>query len=211
MTIGNRERFAAALARFDAAAAEDPRTEIVNGQPVPKELLYGRRMSRRLATLAPDAPEAVQLAARSQHIRRWEIPRENYPVGREGYNCWRRALYRFHAQTAAQILHEVGYGADTVERVSELLQKKRLKLDPEMQLLEDVICLVFLECYFADFSQRHDPDKVAEIVRKTWRKMSPQGHAAAMELDLSPDAASLVQRALNNERPIINEQSVSRP
>lgn len=196
MPIIDLHRFAAALAAFDAANAADPHTEWVDGEPQPKELAYARRMTTWLARLAPNAPEAVQLAARSQHIRRWEIPRSDYPPGRDGYQRWRRTLYKFHAETAAQILREAGYEAETIERVKTLLQKKRLKLDPEVQLLEDVVCLVFLENYFADFSQQHDPAKVIEIVRKTWRKMSPQGHEAALALHLPPEAASLVEQAL---------------
>ena len=196
MPITDSRRFAAAIAAFDAANAADPHTELVEGVPQPKELVYARRMTDWLARLAPAAPEAVQLAARSQHIRRWEIPRGDYPPGPEGYQRWRRALYKFHAETAAAILRHVGYEAETVARVETLLQKKRLKLDPEVQLLEDVICLVFLENYFAAFSQQHDPAKVIDIVRKTWRKMSPQGHKAALSLQLPPEAASLVRQAL---------------
>lgn len=194
--IADRDRFERAIAVFDAANAEDPHGERVNGQAYPKELLYARRMTIWLERLAPDASEALQLAARSQHIRRWQIPRDDYPPGRDGYNRWRRALYKFHAETAGQILRWLNYDAATIERVQTLLQKKRLKLDPEVQLLEDVICLVFLENYFADFSQQHQPEKVVEIVRKTWRKMSPRGHEAALTLELSPRAARLVQQAL---------------
>ncbi len=194
--LANPQRFAQAIAGFDAANAEDPHLERVEGERQPKELAYARRMTAWLAKMAPDASEALQLAARSQHIRRWEIPRSDYPLGREGYNQWRRALYRFHAETAGRILRAVGYDDETIERVQTLLQKKRLKLDPEVQLLEDVICVVFLEHYFADFSQQHEPEKVIDIVRKTWRKMSPQGHAAALTLELSPAAAALVKEAL---------------
>ena len=196
MSLADPQRFAAAIARFDTANAKDPNLEQIDGQTRPKELVYAERMTDWLARLAPDAPEPVQLAARSQHICRWQIPRSNYPLGLDGYNQWRRTLYKFHADTAAEILKEVGYDNETIERVKTLLQKKRLKLDPDVQLLEDVICLVFLENHFADFSQQHNPDKVVDIVRKTWRKMSPQGHEAALTLELSPDAAALVGKAL---------------
>ena len=86
-----------ALQRFDEANAEDPNFERVDGAEVPKELIYGQRMSRQLASFAPDAPESVKLAARAQHIRRWEVPRESYPEGRAGYLKWRTDLYKRQA------------------------------------------------------------------------------------------------------------------
>ncbi|MGB5701680.1 MAG: DUF4202 domain-containing protein, partial [Polyangiales bacterium] len=143
-------RLEEAFRRFDQANAEDPNTEPVDGRPLPKELVYGQRMSARLAVFAPDASEAVQLAARAQHIRRWEVPRESYPVGRAGYLKWRTDLYKRHGDTAAEIMASVGYDAETIERVRTLLRKRGLKTDPDVQLLEDVICLVFLEHYFHD-------------------------------------------------------------
>src|SRR3954469_3859034 len=130
------KKFDIAIARFDAANAGDPDGE---------ELVYAQRMSEWLEKFAPDAPEAVKLAARSQHIRRWEIPRDKYPMNRAGYHRWRNDLAAFHAQVAGTILREVGYDDATVGRVQSLLKKEKLKEDPEAQTLEDVICLVFLE------------------------------------------------------------------
>ncbi|MFW2389214.1 MAG: DUF4202 domain-containing protein [Polyangiales bacterium] len=187
-----------ALRRFDEANAEDPNTELVDGQRLPKELVYGRRMSSRLAALAPGAPETVQLAARAQHIRRWEVPRDSYPEGRAGYLQWRTDLHKRHGETAGAIMEEVGYEADTVQRVKTLLRKRGLKTDPDVQLLEDTICLVFLEHYFHDFAQKHDDEKLLSIVRKTWAKMTDEAHAAAMELDYEPEDLSLIQRALES-------------
>src|SRR5438552_16391965 len=168
-------KFRAAIERFDAANAADPGSE---------ELVYAQRMSEWLEKLAPDASEAVKLAARSQHIRRWEIPRNRYPMNRAGYHRWRNELAAFHAKMAGEILREVGYDEAMVGRVQSLLKKERLKEDPEAQLLEDVICLVFLEHYFADFAKEHDEEKVIGILRKTWRKMSVRGHEAALKLPL---------------------------
>ena len=193
--ISDVERFEAAIAAFDKANAEDPNTETYNGIGYPKELLYAQRMTCRLNEFSPDAPEAVQLAAHCQHIRRWEIPRSDYPTGKAGYKRWRTDLYKFHAKTAAEILQEVDYDEETISRVETLLQKKRLKLDQGVQLLEDVICLVFLENYFADFSQQHDEEKLIGIVRKTWRKMSSQGQQAALALDFSSEAVALIEKA----------------
>lgn len=188
-------RFREALARFDRANAEDPRAETVDGAAHPKELLYARRMSAALERFAPDASEVVRLAARCQHVRRWTVPRADYPPGRAGYRRWRTDRGRFHAETAGGILREAGYGDDAVGRVQALLRKERLKTDPEAQLLEDVVCLVFLRHHLAPFAARHEDEKVVGILRKTWRKMSGRGRAAAREVDLAPELRALVERA----------------
>jgi hypothetical protein len=192
----DRARYERALARFDAANREDPTTETVRGTSHPKALLYAQRMSACLDRLDPEAPEAVRLAARAQHIRRWEVPRASYPMNRPGYLQWRTALGKFHAETAAAILRDVGYDEQTVGEVQSLLRKERLKLKPATQLLEDVACLVFLEHYFADFAAQHEEEKLIDIVRKTWKKMSPRGQQAALELELPPALQVLVAKAL---------------
>lgn len=189
-------RFALAIARFDEINAADPNRELDDGVERPKELLYAQRMTRWLERLAPDASELLRLAARCQHIARWEIPRDRYPMDRRGYHRWRTALAQLHADRAAEVLREVGYGDDVIARVQALVRKERLKFDPEVQLLEDVVCLVFLESYFADFARRHDDEKVITILRKTWAKMSPAGRQAALGLDLPADARRLVERAI---------------
>jgi hypothetical protein len=194
--IANMARFETAIARFDAANAQDPKTEMVDGVAHSKELVYARRMSEWLKKLEPNASEALRLAARCQHIRRWTIPRSEYPIGRVGYNQWRTTLRKFHAEAAGEILHDVGYDEATIHRVQDILQKKRLKLDPEVQLMEDVICLVFLEHYFEAFATQHDEDKLVGIVRKTWNKMSPRGHDAALALNISLETLKVVQKAL---------------
>ena len=187
-----------AIARFDAVNAEDPNQETIDGVQRPKELVYAERMSAWLDKLAPDASVVVRLAVRAQHIRRWTVEREGYPMDRAGYRKWRTDLGKFHAETAGSILREVGYGDETVARVQALLRKERLKADPEVQLLEDVACLVFLDHYFAEFARKHDAEKLVGIVRKTWRKMSPRGHAAARGLRLPPDLGVIVTRALDD-------------
>ena len=190
------EGFRDAVARFDRANAEDPNVETVDGAAHPRELLYAQRMSATLEHFAPDASEVVRLAVRCQHIRRWTVPRDSYPEGRDGYRRWRTDLGRFHAETAGAILRDVGYDEATVERVRVLLRKERLKADPEVQLLEDVICLVFLRHYLAPFAAQHEDEKVVGILRKTWRKMSERGRAAASDLDVAPELRALVDRAV---------------
>ena len=190
------DRFRRAVERFDAANGEDPNRELADGVEQPKELVYARRMTARLDRFRPDAPEAVRLAARCQHIRRWTIPRAGYPAGREGYRRWRTDLARFHADTAAAILRDVGYGDEVVARVGSLLRKERLKADPDVQLLEDVICLVFIEHYLAGFAPKHDEETLDGVLRKTWRKMSDEGHRAALALDLPENVRAVVERAV---------------
>ena len=154
-------------------------------------------MTDQLSRYAPDASEALRLAARCQHIRRWTIPREQFPLGRVGYRDWRETLATFHADTAAAILREVGYDEEAVGRVRSLLRKERLKSDPDVQTLEDVACLVFLRYSLSDFIPVHDEAKTVDILRKTWRKMSERGRAAALQLDLAPRVRELVERAIH--------------
>jgi hypothetical protein len=194
--IADLERFNAAIARFDAANADDPTTEVFQGTVYPKELLYAQRMTTWLDNIAPDASEALRLAVRCQHIQRWTIPRHTYAMDRHGYLRWRTTLAKFHADTAAAILRDVGYDEATIQRVKTLLRKERLKRDPEVQCLEDVICLVFLEHYLAAFATQHDEAKVLDILHKTWTKMSPRGHEVALTLSMSPEARRLVEQAL---------------
>ena len=184
-------RLDGALARFDEVNAEDPRRD--GDQPL--ELAYGRRMTAWLERLAPDAGEELRLAVRAQHIGRWRLPRERFPEGRAGYKRWRSECARMHGEVAAGILREVGYDDAVIGRVRDLLTKKRLAHDPEVQTLEDVACLVFLEHTFADFARKHERDKLVDIVRKTWGKMSERGRAAAAGLPLPAELAAIVADA----------------
>ena len=193
--------FQTAIAAFDAANAEDPNSEEAPGGPQPRELLYAQRMSEGLERLYPEASEALRLAARCQHIERWRRPRRDYPEGRVGYLTWRRDAKSFHAERAAEILRGLDYPEQTVARVQSLVRKERMTADPETQALEDAICLVFLTHYFEAFAARHDDEKVVDIVRKTWRKMSDHGREAALALSLPAKAAQLIENALSGEPP----------
>ena len=195
MTV-DRQRFEMALARIDAANGEDPTRRTFEGREYPYALLYGLRMTHWLTHLEPDAPEVVQLAVRAQHICRWKIPRSEYPLDRAGYHRWRTRLYEFHAQTAGQILAEVGYDEANITEVQNLLRKRELKSNPRTQLLEDVACLVFLENDFSQLAREHDEAKIIDILRKTWRKMSDRGHAAALAMPLAASERTLIEKAL---------------
>lgn len=196
MNHGTCDRFRAAIARFDAANSEDPVRVTVAGGDAPAALAGARRMTEWLDRLVPGASEALRLAVRCHHLRRWKFPRDAYPRTRPGYHQWRTAAARGHAEQAGLILREVGYDEATVARVGALVRKEGLKSDPETQALEDAACLVFLESGFAEFAERHDEQKIIAILQRTWRKMSPQGQAAALGLKLPPGARGLVERAL---------------
>lgn len=193
------KRLEDALRLIDEANSEDPNTESFEGEDYPKELLYSMRMTRWLETIEPQASEVLRLAVRSQHIRRWEIPRSDYPLGRKGYHQWRTRLYDYHGEKAAEILEKVGYDEETIARVRKMLKKQGLKSNPETRTLEDVACLVFLESYFWDFSRLHDEEKIIGILRKTWVKMSARGQEAARELSLNAGAEALLNKALTLE------------
>ena len=186
------EAFDTAMERFDAENARDPNQE--NGRP--RELLYAERLTAWVLKLAPNASEILQLAARSQHICRWESPRENYPMTRPGYLKWRADLKKFHARKAGEILAEVGYDDDTIRRVQELNLKKNFPADPECRVLEDALCLVFLEFQFAALAAKSDDEKMINALRKSWEKMTEAGRAEALKLNYGPREISLIGRAL---------------
>lgn len=189
-------RFNTALRRFDEENARDPNIEIVNGSPQPRELVYARWLTDWVIKLCPDASEPLRLAARCQHLCRWMIPRDSYPMTRAGYLQWREALKGFHAEKATEILREVGYPADTVQRVRELNLKKNFPNDEEGRILEDALCLVFLERQLKDLVNKTSDDKVINALQKSWKKMTPAAHAAALKLSFGPREKGLVDRAL---------------
>ncbi len=185
-----------AIAAIDVANSQDPRRVAFEGDERGAEEVYSRRMSRALERLYPSASEHLRIAARGQHIERWMHPRSDYPKTRQGYLRWRSALLRYHSGRVGQIMAESGYSTADVARVESLVLKQRLKYDAEVQALEDVVCVVFLEDYFTDFAGPHDDAKVIDILRKTWAKMSPHGREAALKLDLPAASQRLVEAAL---------------
>ena len=110
---------------------------------------------------------------------------------------WRKELGRFHADRSSEILRTVGYDEETIERVRSINQKKSLKVDQDVQTMEDALCLAFLEHEIEEFSSKHADDKVADILVKTWRKMSERGHAEALALPFSERVGALVKKALS--------------
>lgn len=183
--------FEAAIKKFDDYNATDP-----NG----KELLYAQRMSDRLAKFKPDAAEHIRLAIRCQHIGRWTIPRSSYPEGKKGYIAWRNKLKDFHAETAGTIMAACGYDVPMIDRVKDLLEKKDLRSNPDTQLLEDVVCMVFVEFYLGEFAAKHDDDKVIDILAKTLKKMSPAAIEVAASFPLDSRTKELLTRAVRTRQ-----------
>jgi hypothetical protein len=197
------QRFDRAVALFDAANAEDSRLDAgPDGQELPRELLYARRMTDMIDRFAPGASEAARLAVRAQHIQRWKVPRDSYPMNRDGYMQWRTGLYRFHAETAGRLMKEAGYDDETIEKVKTAVGKRGLKVNPDTQLLEDVADLVFIEHYMVGFATQkpdYSEEKWLEIIRKTWKKMSPAAHefALAGKIKLPESLTPLIVKAVN--------------
>ncbi|MBA3398175.1 MAG: DUF4202 domain-containing protein [Deltaproteobacteria bacterium] len=187
------DRLAATVADFDAQNARDPRSLTVDGVARPQELVDAERLAVWIDRLAPDASVPLRLAAHCQHLRRWETPRTSYPDDRAGYLKWRAALLITHAELAAETLRAHGWDASTIDAVRCIVEKRR---GPDTQHMEDALCLAFLEHEAEEFASKHDEDKVVRVLRKTWRKMSPAGKQAALELALSPPVAALVSRAV---------------
>lgn len=189
-------KLAKVLQGIDSINQEDPNKVTVDGKPSSKELVYSRRMSNCLAVFEPNASEQLTIAAHGQHIARWKIPRDSYPKTRAGYLKWRKDLGVYHGDQLAKIMKSEDYSAEDIERVRTIVGKKGIKSDLEIQIFEDVICLVFIEHYLEPFALNHDEEKIIDIIRKTWAKMSSSGHEAALQISLSDPVKHLVSQAL---------------
>ena len=200
-TPDNAQRFAAALARFDAENSRDPKSVLCDQVELPYEVAYARWLSNWVLRLNPEASEALQLAGHCQHLRRWEIPRKSYPATRAGYLQWRQVLKEFHALKASEILRESGYPDAIIQLVKDLNLKKHFPADPECRTLEDALCLVFLERQYTDLAAKTTEKKMITALQKCWTKMTPAAHALAMQLDLSPEGKRLLDQALKPRIP----------
>ena len=195
--------FDRAVALIDAANSEDPNQVHADGKDWPKELLYSHRMSDMLERYKPDADDAMKLALRAQHVQRWKSPRDAYSMDRIGYLQWRKDLYKFHAQTAADLLVQAGYDEAVIDRVKQAVAKKAIRENPDTQLLEDVTGLVFIEHYMLEFAGKHpeyDEEKWLDIVRKTWKKMSDRAQQFALSgsIRVPEPLVPLIQKAVSN-------------
>lgn len=196
------EKLDQVIALIDETNKLDPNTDKDSaGQEWPKELLYSMRMSDMLERYTPEADEVAQISMRGQHIKRWTSDRKTFPMDRQGYFQWRTQLYKFHAETTAEIMQKVGYDEDSIERVKKAVGKKGIKVNPDTQLLEDVTDLVFIEHYMLAFAEKHpeyDEKKWIDIVRKTWLKMSEnaQQFALAGKITLPEPLIPLIQKSI---------------
>jgi hypothetical protein len=193
MEKGKMER---AIGLFDAYNKRDPHVLYRDGIGYPAEYFYALQLYHWVKRLAPDAGEPLLLASRCQHIGRWERPRSVYPAGKSGYFTWRTELAKYHASIAGRLLDEAGYGPEMVKAVGSLLLKEDLRGKPDMQVMENALCLVFLECQYEDFLLLHEEDKIIRILKKTWAKMSQPGRDAALGLVFSEKGSALIRRAL---------------
>ncbi|MFY0602009.1 MAG: DUF4202 domain-containing protein [Cyclobacteriaceae bacterium] len=183
--------------KIDEVNSSDPNIELVSGAATPKELIYGLRMSEVLMTNFESPSELLQIAARGQHIKRWSIPRSDFPMDRKGYLKWRTTLKIFHGDLVGELMQKSGYNKEEISYVKDLLMKKSLKTNPDTQTLEDTICLVFLKYYIDEFAVEKEENKLISIIQKTWGKMSDRGHELALQINFHPDTKSLIGKALN--------------
>lgn len=192
------DRLARTISAVDAVNALDPHMIEIDGRQQPAELVYGWRITEALQRMVPKAGEHLRIAARGQHVERWKIPRTSYPEGRAGYLAWRRHQRDKQAERLGAIMAEMGYEPAAVVRVGVLIRKENMRRDAEVQTFEDVICVTFLAHYLPDFSARIDAGKLAGILAKTWRRMSPFGHEHALRLDLRPEIHRLLEHGLRD-------------
>ena len=170
------QRYKAVIGDIDAANADDPRTITVEGMARPYEVVYAERMSQRLEAMYPEASELLRIAARGQHVRRFDIPRSRFPEGRDGYNEWRRTCREHHAKLLHDIMSRHGYDSRDIEHVAKLVKKEQLKKDKESQALENVVDVVFLAHYFDEFYGKYshyDDAKIIDISARPCARCHP--------------------------------------
>lgn len=186
-----------ALLAIDAAHSLDPREHITSaGLKIPYELHYAQKMSHYLTLRDPQASPVLKLAIRAQHLRRWEIPRDSYPMTKAGYYSWRTYLKKRQAEIVEDICIASGVEREEAEKVGSLVRKEDLKTDEKTMVLEDVACLVFLDDQFEKFKDGYDEDKVIHIVKKTWVKMTDKGHDLALQIPMTDESKRIIGKAL---------------
>ena len=186
-----------AFISIDDYNKKDPTIENWKGTDYPKEYLESIKRTNWLEKIAPNASDALKIATRSQHIGRWEIPRHTYESSRIGYLTWRSDLAKYHARKTSEILQKLNFDSITIERVQELNLKKGIKTDDDAQTIEDVLCLVFLENHIDAFAPSQDEEVLANIIQKTWKKMSDLGRAEALKISYKPEILAFLKNALS--------------
>jgi hypothetical protein len=206
----DEDRLHRVFAAIDAVNAEDPHRVEVDGRQVAAELVYGQRITETLHRMVAEPSEPMRIAARGQHIGRWRLARKSYPEGRAGYLAWRRQQRVNQAEKLGQIMAAEGYGADDIARVGTLIRKENMRADAEVQIFEDIICVMFFEHYLGDFVSRVEQEKLADILVKTWRRMSPLGRRYALMLELPEVVTRLMQRELGDLHAAVTRETLIR-
>lgn len=183
--------FDTAFAAIDAANRDDPHR--FEGEPL--ALVEGRLAHAWVERLTDEPSDALLLAARAHHLRRWVVPRSTYPDGRSGYLRWRRDQKVRHADELRALLTGVGVDAPTIERAATLVTKTGLGSDPDAQVFEDALCLTFLATQLGSTAERLGDDRMVPVVAKTLAKMSDAGRRLATTVELDDHFAELVTEA----------------
>ena len=189
-------RLEQAFLLFDEYNQQDPHRILWNDIEYPAEYFYALQLYNWVMKLQPEANEILLLASRSQHIGRWKIPRETYPTGKAGYLRWRTDMAKFHAQIAGELMLQAGYHEEEIKKMQQILLKENLKNNADVQVMENALCLVFLQFQYEDFIQKHDDEKVIRILQKTWKKMTDPGRQFAMKLEFHGRGKELMERAI---------------
>ncbi len=191
-------RLRAALAAIDDANRDDPNVVAVRDRTGPKEIIHAELVTEWVQRLNPEADDALLLAARGHHFRRWTVPRTSYPAGRSGYLRWRKDLHAQHADELGIVLAGAGYDDATIARVQSIVRKDglvRAAENDDVQILEDALCLVFLETQLVEIAARLEPATLPGIIAKTARKMSAAGRALIADVPLGPGAHKILDAA----------------
>ena len=191
------DKLNAAFNAFDQYNKQDPHTFLWDGNAYPQEYFLSLKLYDWVIRLNPTATEPLLLASRSQHIGRWEIPRSAYPLNREGYLAWRKALGLYHAEKSGQLMQQAGYTHEIIDRVKQIILKQKLKVDEEVQTMENALCLVFLQFQYEAFWPQY-PEKIVGILRKSLKKMDAEGHRYALTLEYSEQGRQHIQSALDS-------------
>jgi hypothetical protein len=201
MADAESSRLERTIQKIDEYNRQDPNTVTVDGEERPWELVHSEAMTRWIEELDPNPSEELRIAARSQHICRWKIPRDDYPKNKEGYYRWRNELKEYHAELTGEIMEEVGYDEETIEDVKRLNRKEgvyRSDAEHDVQCIEDALSLTFMEYRLESFYTEEDysDEKIVDILKKTMNKMSDAGIEKAKTLSFSSEVAVLVERAV---------------
>lgn len=185
-----------AFQQFDNYNKKDPHIFTWDNIAYPQEYFLALKLFEWVVKLDPNASESLLLASRSQHIGRWEIPRDSYPDGREAYLKWRRDLAMYHAEKSASMMKDAGYNEEQMARLKQIILKQKIKVDNEVQVMENALCLVFLQFQYEEFYTKHSPEKVINILRKSLLKMDKHGHQFALSLNYSEKGLFYINEAL---------------